>query len=182
MSTRINSVTLSKSIQTASGDWVKCEVSASNFESYGEAVKDLVGDIEYTLLEMQDTPMPATPEADEAAAEIEAETEAEKKAEAKKAKAKEKKKEKAEKKSKTTKTKEVAYDRENDTLKKKFAEVLTNVLPSWKTDCKPKAGELSKGLNGMAMLDSDGNVLPSFEEAVKTGLAEYLPNEEEDGL
>jgi len=201
MKTVINSVTLSRSEQCEDGSWSKVEVSARDFKDFGETVKELVGEINFALVELDEgSTAPATPEADEAvsaevatkplasAAAKKKEAAETKKADtaAKKADAAAKKKEAAEKKkAEATKKKEVAYDRTNETLKKKFAGAVVALVPEWKTECKSEVGGMSKSLDGVAMLDSDGEFLSSFTDALKEGLKDFLPSvasEEEDGL
>lgn len=57
------------------------------------------------------------------------------------------------------------YNRENDLHKKFFSEVLQKHYPEWKKNVA-KAKEVSLELHGSEMLDSEGTVVKSFEDAV----------------
>lgn len=73
----------------------------------------------------------------------------------------------------------IKYDREQKDHKKKMAAVLNEHFPTWKKDAE--LGALAKGLSeklvGVPIFDKKGNLLDSFVEAVKDGMAT-----DDDGL
>ncbi len=73
----------------------------------------------------------------------------------------------------------ITYDRENKDHKKKMASVLNEHFPTWKKDAElgALAKELSGKLVGTPIFDKKGNLLDSFVDAVKDGMAT-----EDDGL
>lgn len=72
-------------------------------------------------------------------------------------------------KKKKFKSKAQVYDRENETHKELFTQVLKEVAPDWKKtpESKVKAKDASQKLVGKEFLDSDGEVLETFKADVK---------------
>jgi hypothetical protein len=76
---------------------------------------------------------------------------------------------KAVKKEKKFKPKTQAYDRENETHKKIFTEILKEVAPDWKktAESKAQAKRVSIVMVGEEFLDDIGEVISSFKKQVK---------------
>ena len=63
--------------------------------------------------------------------------------------------------------KTVPYDRNKMSHKQDIAGLFRKIKPNWNTVCKPLGQAISKEFHETAMYDAKGNILPSFEEAVR---------------
>lgn len=67
---------------------------------------------------------------------------------------------------KTTKLKNIVYDRTNDLHKNHVGKLLDGIDSKWRAKYEKAAVAASKGMAGQEFMDSEGNILDSFKEGL----------------